>query len=243
MTLVGEVRELGTCTEAGRRHMLEGLLDLVGCALGGAVHDRGYGVGLKGGIAEATLSGFGRDIIDLFQAHHTHGSDFNPFHGAVMRNSHKVAGEVFTSSNSEIVARDDWDRSEWINEYARPARVDHFLCSMRIVGATSGVGCGFMRAAHDRPFSDEDREVLHLVHLGVGTFYDVTSPRNKLTPRMRETLDEMLTGATDKEIAARLRLSPHTVRQYVKTILRVYGVSSRAQLIATAARRSPTLAR
>jgi DNA-binding CsgD family transcriptional regulator len=53
---------------------------------------------------------------------------------------------------------------------------------------------------------------------------------------MRETLDVMLTGASDKEIAAQLALSPHTVRQYVKAILRAYRVSSRAQLIAASNR-------
>ncbi|MDB4957088.1 MAG: Transcriptional regulator, LuxR family protein [Myxococcales bacterium] len=234
--LVGEVRELGATTEAGRHHMVEQLLGLVGCAVGGAVHDTGYGLGLKGGIAEATLVGFDREIIDLFQAHHTHGSDFNPYHDAVMRRSDVLAGGVFTSTNRDLVPRADWEGSEWINEYARPARVDHFLCSMQIVGTTSGIGCGFMRAARDRPFSDEDREVLHLVHLGVGAFYDVSSPRRRLTPRMRDTLDVMLTGASDKEIAARLDISPHTVRQYVKAILRAHGVSSRTQLIAAAKR-------
>jgi len=51
-------------------------------------------------------------------------------------------------------------------------------------------------------------------------------------PRMRDTLDVLLLGATDKEIAAELGISPHTVRQYVKAILRAYGVSGRGQLIA-----------
>jgi len=236
MQLVGEVHELGATTEPGRQYLLQGLLELVGCAIGGAVHDTGYALGLKGGIAEATLAGFDREIVDLFQAHHTHGSEFNPFHGAVMRRPEVLAGGVFTSTNGELVSCTDWNRSAWINDYARPARVDHFLCTLRRVGETSGIGAGFMRMAHDRPFTDEDREVLHLVHLGVGAFYDVASPRHRLTPRMRDTLDELLTGASDKEIAARLEISPHTVRQYVKAILRAHGVASRGQLIAAAKR-------
>ncbi|WP_146652483.1 LuxR C-terminal-related transcriptional regulator [Labilithrix luteola] len=39
-----------------------------------------------------------------------------------------------------------------------------------------------------------------------------------LSPRIEATLEHLLTGASDKEIAVRLDLSPHTVRQYVKTI-------------------------
>jgi DNA-binding CsgD family transcriptional regulator len=234
--LVGEVRELGSTTEPGRLHFVEGVLELLGGAIGGVVRDISYGAGLKGGIAAATLAGFDKQIIDVFQTHHTQGSDFNPFHGAVMKRFAATAPEgMFTSTNSEIVARREWDGSAWINEYVRPARVDHFLGSLRRVGRTECMGCGFMRAAGDRPFNEEDRELLHLVHLGAGRLFDDPSARELLPPRAREALDELLTGATDKEIAARLGISPHTVRQYVKSILRAFGVSSRAQLIARAA--------
>jgi DNA-binding CsgD family transcriptional regulator len=236
--LVGEVGEIGRGTEAARRHLIDGLLGLLGCAIGGMAHDTGYGRGLKAGIAQATLAGFDRDIIEVFQAHHTQGSDINPFHRAVMRLG-DGAGQVFTSTSREIVATADWDGSAWVNEYVRPAHVDHFMGSVRRVGKTACMGCGFMRAAGDQPFSEEDREVLHLVHVGVGQFFEAPSPRALLAPRVRDTLDVLVSGATDKEIAAKLGISPHTVRQYVKSILRAYGVSSRAQLIARAAPRRP----
>lgn len=148
-------------------------------------------------------------------------------------------GQLFTGTNSEIVASGEWDGSVWINEYVRPARVDHFVGSLRKIGDTSGIGCGFMRAAGDRPFSAEDREVLHLVHLGVGRLFAAPSPRARLAPRVRDALHVLLSGATDKEIAAKLGISPHTARQYVKSILREYGVSSRAQLLARASARTP----
>lgn len=228
--LVGEVCELGPRTEAGRKHLLQGMIDLVGCALGGAVMDTAYGIGMTCGIGAATLAGFDQELLEMFQVHHTHGSAFNPFHAAVMRIENKRIGQVFTFTDRDVVEAAAWRRSEWINDYVRPARVDQFLGSMRIVGPHASLGCGFMRAARDRPFTDEDREVLHLVHLGIGAFFDLQ--RTRLTPRMRETLEILLTGASDKEIAARLDLSLHTVRQYVKTILRVHDVTSRAQLIA-----------
>ncbi|HZU82246.1 MAG TPA: hypothetical protein VE987_04985, partial [Polyangiaceae bacterium] len=196
--LIGEVRELGTGTEAARRHFAQGVASLIGCAVGGVVHDVAYGQGLKGGIARATLTGFDSQIIDVFQTHHTRGSDFNPFHREVMRRG--LGGhseEVFTGTHDELVARNEWDRSTWINEYVRPARVDHFIGSLRFVGRTEGMGCGFMRAAGDRPFSAEDRELLHLAHLGVGRFFEAPSPRSRLAPRVRETLDVLLTGLSD----------------------------------------------
>jgi DNA-binding CsgD family transcriptional regulator len=238
VSLMGEAREVGLGTEAARRHLVDGLLGLLGCAVGGAVHDTCYGLGLKGGIAEATLAGFDRQIIDVFRAHHTEGSDFNPFHAAMMRQLGDV-GQVLTSTNGEIVSGEEWDGSAWINEYVRPARVDHFVGSVRRIDEATCMGFGFMRASGDRPFSEEDREVLHLVHLGVGRFFEAPSPRALLTPRMRDTLDVLLSGATDKEIAGELAISPHTVRQYVKSILRAYGVSNRSQLIVRAGVRRP----
>ena len=54
-----------------------------------------------------------------------------------------------------------------------------------------------------------------------------------LAPRVRQTLDELLAGRSEKEIANQLGLSPHTVHVYVRTIYRRYRVSSRAELLST----------
>jgi DNA-binding CsgD family transcriptional regulator len=237
MRLVGEVYELGVRTEAGRCHLMRELLTLLGAEVGGTVHDRGYSPGMSRGIIAATLGGFDSRVTDVFDAHQNMGSAINPFHRAVMARAQSIPrGELFTSTNAEIVERSAWERSVWINEYVRPARVDHFMASIRYIGETASLGCGVMRAAGSRPFTDEDREVLHLVSLGIGPTYDPASIR--LAPRVREVLDILMTGASDKEIAHRMRLSTHTVRQYVKMIYRAYGVSSRAQLIARATPRT-----
>jgi len=53
-----------------------------------------------------------------------------------------------------------------------------------------------------------------------------------LSPRMRQTLDRLLAGDSEKEIAARLGLSPHTVHVYIKSLYPRLGVSSRGELFA-----------
>jgi DNA-binding CsgD family transcriptional regulator len=53
----------------------------------------------------------------------------------------------------------------------------------------------------------------------------------ELSPRLRETLECLLDGASEKSIAGRLRISPHTVHGYVKLIYRHFQVKSRAQLL------------
>lgn len=53
-----------------------------------------------------------------------------------------------------------------------------------------------------------------------------------LPPRLQRVLDCMLSGASEKQMAARLELSANTVHEYVKQIYRYLGVSSRSELMA-----------
>jgi len=53
-----------------------------------------------------------------------------------------------------------------------------------------------------------------------------------LPPRMRQTLEGLLAGDSEKQVAAKLGLSRHTVHVYVKQLYKHYEVSSRAELLA-----------
>jgi len=53
-----------------------------------------------------------------------------------------------------------------------------------------------------------------------------------LPPRLRQTLDLLLRGDSEKQIARKLELSPHTVHVYVKSLYRKFEVSSRGELLA-----------
>ena len=53
-----------------------------------------------------------------------------------------------------------------------------------------------------------------------------------LSARLRQTLEGLLAGEAEKQIAYRLKLSPHTVHVYVKGLYRHFGVSSRGELLA-----------
>jgi DNA-binding NarL/FixJ family response regulator len=58
-----------------------------------------------------------------------------------------------------------------------------------------------------------------------------------LSPRLRELLERLLVGDSEKEVALWLGLSAGTVHQYVKQVYRHFGVSSRAELMAYFLRR------
>lgn len=84
------------------------------------------------------------------------------------------------------------------------------------------------------PFDSNDERLL-------GAIFDVLAHRFEPVPRdhavgrlnamQRDTLQLLLTGASEKEIAQRMNRSPHTVHSHVKKIYRQFGVSSRAELL------------
>jgi DNA-binding CsgD family transcriptional regulator len=58
------------------------------------------------------------------------------------------------------------------------------------------------------------------------------SPGQLLSPRERQTLELLLAGNAEKQIAAQLEISRHTVHVYVKSLYKRFGVNSRSELLA-----------
>ncbi len=57
-------------------------------------------------------------------------------------------------------------------------------------------------------------------------------PRPELSPRQHDVLERLLQGLTVKEVARDLKLSPHTVNDYVRALYKRFNVSSRGELMA-----------
>jgi two-component system, NarL family, nitrate/nitrite response regulator NarL len=66
-------------------------------------------------------------------------------------------------------------------------------------------------------------------------------PGEALTPREREVLQLMAQGLPNREIAARLFISPHTVKFHVASILAKLGAASRTEAVTLGARRGYVL--
>jgi DNA-binding NarL/FixJ family response regulator len=125
----------------------------------------------------------------------------------------------------------------------------HLVCRGVKVLLISGAGQISPRAAAScgaSGFVAKDQRGTELVRavravaMGESAFEDgveVLGPRPALSNREREVLGQLAAGATNREIAARLHLSPHTVKEYASTLYRKLEVENRIQ----AARRAEQL--
>jgi DNA-binding NarL/FixJ family response regulator len=72
-------------------------------------------------------------------------------------------------------------------------------------------------------------KAVRMVSLGTEVFADQAALDSPLSEREQEVLSLIATGSTNKEIAARLHLSPHTVKEHTSAIYRKLGVRNRAE--------------
>jgi two-component system response regulator DesR len=78
---------------------------------------------------------------------------------------------------------------------------------------------------------------VRMVALGMSVFEPASDePPSGLSPREREVLELIATGATNGEIAAQLFLSPHTVKEHTSALYRKLGVRNRAEAVQRAQR-------
>jgi two-component system response regulator DesR len=84
------------------------------------------------------------------------------------------------------------------------------------------------------------RDIAHaarMVGLGMTLFApESADPASGLSERERQVLDLIAGGATNREIAAELFLSPHTVKDHTSTLYRKIGARNRAEAILRAQR-------
>jgi two-component system response regulator DesR len=86
--------------------------------------------------------------------------------------------------------------------------------------------------------ADEVAMAVRMVGKGMTVFgRQEEAPATPLSEREREVLTLIASGQTNREIAARLYLSPHTVKEHASSLYRKLGVKNRAE----AARRAERL--
>jgi two-component system response regulator DesR len=79
-------------------------------------------------------------------------------------------------------------------------------------------------------------KAVRMVALGMEVFGRSEEHAGPLSGREREVVGLIATGATNREIAQRLFLSPHTVKEHTSAIYRKLGVRNRAEAVKRAQR-------
>ncbi|WP_228565035.1 helix-turn-helix transcriptional regulator [Myxococcus sp. AB036A] len=166
------------------------------------------------------------------------GSASNPAIRSLMERP-PTPGHVVTARREELVEDRDWYGAPYVEHYLRPMGLDVAVYSC-LWSHSPGVvqGIGIHRGLSGRVFDDADRELMHVFHVECRGMLSPQTPMEdaaldpRLAPRERQTLDLLLWGLGDKQIAAQLGISRFTVNQYTKAIYRRFGVQSRTALIA-----------
>lgn len=98
----------------------------------------------------------------------------------------------------------------------------------RVAGAVGVVAKAW--AAHDLATA------VRMVGMGMTLFTDHVHPETRLSPRERDVIGMIAAGATNREIAARLYLSPNTVKQHASALYRKLDARNRAEAVQRAQR-------
>ena len=105
---------------------------------------------------------------------------------------------------------------------------------------------GLHRGLSDGAFSISERKLVRLFHVELGRLWQrdairrAKDPTTALPPRLTQTLNELLAGSSEKQIAVKLDLSRHTIHNYVKALHQRFGVSSRGELLARCGKEQST---
>ena len=249
--IVGECRELGDDPLIWRQHFygsLAGLID-ADLAAGGELFDC-----IKAPIRTpgAALWGFehGFDLSGLMLVWEWNQTD--PYISLIWKEFHKRLESAphsrVTTSHQQLLSPQNWDRSPDYQMVMRTLGADAVIHSFHQLpeGGDAFEGICWFRAKGRPDFDEREVELVNLLHQeitrligGALARFDEPMP-TELPPRVRQVLACVLEGDSDKEVATRLKLSPHTVNHYNKQIFRHFGVTSRPKLLSRWIRRGWT---
>jgi DNA-binding CsgD family transcriptional regulator len=147
-------------------------------------------------------------------------------------------GRVITLARPDAVADADWYACAHHAQVRKPLGLDHALY-VKIVAASIDRQTIVMlaRGEGEPAFGNRDAYLCELCLSEMAWPYtpevDYTDPRiEALQPRLKKVMRHLLEGDSEKQVALKLGLSPHSVHQYVKQLYAQLEVNSRGELLA-----------
>ncbi len=234
--LIGECRDLGSTPALWHQRMFDGLCELIGApATSGG---EAWWIRPHRAIEPIAAFGTGFDSHGL-EMYRAYMRDLTPAGDPVFRALQHLCGGLVTRTRRQLISDATWYRSVAWNDYHRPTKIDDRLMSVYQTSDAGAVSIiSLHRSPDEREFSPREQRLLNFFHGELGrligrSLVSLSEPSpDNLSPRLRQTLACLVEGDSEKQLAARLSLSPATIHQYVTALYRHFGVRSRAQLLA-----------
>ena len=102
---------------------------------------------------------------------------------------------------------------------------------LRLLQPLDGAAAGDPAEKKRRLLADVMRRIGEQIHGLPRRMTVLETELHRLPPRLQQTLHSLLAGDSEKQAAAKMGVSPHTLHVYVKTLYRKYNVSSRGELL------------
>ena len=237
--LIGEIREMGAEPDQWRPHMVRRLQKMLNCDLVIS--------------SEIHFKKTGKDVMRVIDIGWGCGAEGDTYRIFTERDGERPENYWVTAAHEEGAAAgagmadDGPAAAEAALVPVRPAKPlyggQSFILSqypLPHVGAVDQLG--LHRTSGEHTFTRPEHRLVHLLHVELGRLWrkdaleKVKDPTKDLPPRLSQTLNELLQGASEKQIAMKLELSRHTIHNYVKALHQRFQVSSRGELLAKVGR-------
>jgi DNA-binding CsgD family transcriptional regulator len=228
--------------------VLTEVFDMLG-SIGGSITQ--FGIDEHGSFAMLKLIELGRWTSKQRAARDAYWrqphNDTDPFLAAYLKT------DLFTSPRCairhELISDHSWYSSQHVKQFRKAAGMDSAIyCTLPAPSRKSSTGkslptgwsVNVNRPWKATPFTIQERDFLHAVFVGLLPWLSQvwSEPQSdsqrriaSVPVRLRKVLACLLAGRSEKQTAAALRLSPHTVHTYVKKLHKHFQVSSRAELL------------
>lgn len=248
-TLVGECRELGDAPLRWHRHLYVGLARLAdgGIVMGGELAGARAGRAVQVGSVDWGWeeNGFDRRGWELAMAMLRGDPRANRLVTFPQYLARTAGADGACLARTDLISDRVWDRAWDFRAMIAPSGADHSLYCLRSLPGSGDRSALVIvaRALRQPDFSARQKAVVYEAMAQVGPLiggplarFGEPSPA-ALPPLARRVLRCFLEGDSDKQAAARLGLTRHTVNQYAKRIYMHFGARSRAELLARWVRR------
>jgi DNA-binding CsgD family transcriptional regulator len=148
---------------------------------------------------------------------------------------HGPGDELKVVSIGDLLTPREWHRTGLYQEYFRPSGLEHEI-SVKLSHPAGQTHVLLFDRDRGPDFDERDHLVLRLLrpHLDAAVRRLAGPPAPRLTAREREVLALVGAGLTNRAIARRLHVSPHTVRKHLENTFARLGVHSRTAAVTAA---------